>query len=327
MMRNSLVTLAVLSALGVASQANAAFVTVPSTGFANSAYTDCYNAGRVIPSGGVANNVKGNFGSYPIALANYPAAGSNDTCWVAKPANTISLPAGKTGYTLVGTRTAAIPTTTGGTGDIGTLTDIAWRNSTTGMCIIGTQIQMKDVDHDSGTAGKQYFEINDIVRGGFSGSSNVDVAYTIFANPVTTGSPVYRVGRTFSSIQHRAYQYDTLANKELNGTGYLDLPTKNANTGAYYGEATGIGPTTPASTTTAVTQDALDNANYVDFTLDTVYVDDDGSTNIVSAFTYIEASCGANPTVQANAVRLRQTGQENTTMKEIAVSGYAIGTP
>lgn len=325
-MRNSLVTLAVLSAFGVASQANAAFVTIPSTGFTNSAYTDCYNAGRVIPSGGIANNVKGNFGSYPIALANYPAAGFNDTCWVAKPANTITVPAGKTGYTLVGQRTAAIPTTTGGTGDIATLLDVAWRNSSSGMCIIGTQVTMKNADHDSGTAGTQYFEINDIVRGGFSASTNVEVAYTIFANPVTTGSPVYRAGRTKNSVQHRAYQYDTLANKELNGTNYLDLPTKTTNTGPYSGETTGIASGTPASTTSA-TQDALDDANYVDVTLDTVYVDDDGSTNIVSAFTYIEASCGANPTVQANAVRLRQTGQENTTMKEISVSGYAIGTP
>lgn len=325
-MRNSLVTLAVLSAFGVANQANAAFVTVPSTGFAASAYTSCYNAGRVTPSGGVANNVKGNFGSYPIALANYPAAGSNDTCWVPKPASTVILPAGKTGYTLVGSRTAAIPTTTGGSGDIGTLTDIAWRNSTTGMCIIGTQVTMKNADHDSGTAGTQYFEVNDITRGGFSGSSNVEVAYTIFVSPVTTASPVYRVGRTFTSVQHRALQYDTLTNKEQNGTNYLDLPTKTTNTGALSGEVSGILAGSPASTT-AATQDALDNSNYVDFTLDTVYVDDDGSTNIVSAFTYIEASCGANPTVQANAVRLRQTGQENTTMKEIAVSGYAIGTP
>lgn len=324
-MRSSLIQLAVLTALGGSIHAHAAFVTVPSAGFANSAYTNCYNAGRVIPPAN-ANDTKGNFGSYPIALANYPATGSNDTCWVPKPASIFVLPAGKTGYTLVGSRTAAIPTTTGGSGNIGTLTDIAWRNSATNMCIIGTQVVMTNADHDSSLAGTQYFEVNDIARGGFSGSGDVNVAYTIFANPVTTGSPVYRVGRTFTSVQHRALSYDTLANKELNGTNYLDLPTKNSITAAYTGETSGIGPSTPASTTLA-TQDAAVNANYVDFTLDTVYQDDDGATNIASAVTYIEASCSAAPTVQSNAVRLRQTAQENTTMKEISVSGYAIGTP
>ncbi|MFL9711330.1 hypothetical protein [Methylobacillus sp. Pita1] len=329
MMKSSLINLAVISAFSFSFQSHAGFVTLPSTGFSTSAYTNCYNNGRVIPSGGIANNVKGNFGSYPIAAANYPATGSNDTCWVAKPASTVVLPAGKTGYTLVGSRSVPIPPVTGapsGFTSIGTVTDIAWRNSTTNMCIISTQVIMTNADHDSGTPGTQYFEVNDVARGGFSGSTNVDIAYTIFTTPVTTASPVYRAGRTFTSVQHRALAYDTLANKEQNGTNYLDLPTKNSVNTAITGENTPIGPSTPASTTLA-TQDAVVNSNWVDFTLDTVYVDDDGSTNAASAFTYIEASCNAAPTVTNGnqAIRLRQTAQENTTFKEIAIDGYAIG--
>jgi hypothetical protein len=322
-MRNCLSTFVVLIGLGTTNQANAGFVTLPSTGFANSAYTDCYNAGRIVPSGGVFNNVKGNFGSFPITLANAPAPGSNDTCWVAKPASSVLPPASKTGYILIGSRTSAVPTTTGGLGDIATLHEVAWRNSATNMCIIGTQVTMKHADHDSGMAGVQHFEINDIARGGFSASSNVDVAYTIFSNPATLGAPVYRVGRTFTSVQHRALN----TSSEFNGTNYLDLPTKDIVTTAYTGETGG----TPPFGTTLTTQDAVVNANWIDFTTEVGYTDNDGNSGpaslIVSPFLYIEASCLTNPTVHAGAVRLRMTAQTGGNMKEISVSGYAIDAP
>lgn len=323
-MKNSLIQLAVLAALGSSFQASAAFVAVPDTGFTGSAYTSCYNTGRVVPYGGVANNTKGNFGSFPIASANYPASGSNDTCWVAFSGSEATLPAGKTGFTATASVTRAIPNPTGGA-SIGQVYDRYWRNPTTNMCIIGTRVTMTNVDSDA-AAGTQYFEVNDVVRGGFSGSGTVNIAYTISATPVTVVSPVFRVGRTFTSVQHRAYKYDTLANKAENGTNYLDLPTANSVNTATTGEATGINSTTIATTTLA-TQDAVVNANYVDFTADAVYTDDDGSTNAYSAFTYIEAPCTAAPTTQAGGIRLRQTGQENATQKVIDMDGYAIGTP
>jgi hypothetical protein len=119
---------------------------------------------------------------------------------------------------------------------------------------------------------------------------------------------------------------DTTANKAQNGINYLDIPTKNSVNTAITGETTPIDATTTASTTLA-TQDAVVNANYVDFTADAVFADDDGSTNAYSAFTYIEAPCSAVPTAQADAIRLRQTGQENATHKIINMTGYAIGTP
>lgn len=313
-MKISLLKLAVLSALTLSNQAFATgFVGLPAAGFTSSAYTNCFNDGRTVA------DPKGNFGSSsPI---NLPSTTVNNICWVAKPASELTSPL--SGYSLVGSRSTVIPTSTGAGGNIGTLVDYVWRNSSTNMCIIGTRATMINADHDLSTAGTQIFEINDVTRGGFSGLGTVNVAYTLFA---TNASPVYRAGRTFTSVQHRALKYDNSTNKALNGTNYLDLPTKNTVTANITGENTPILATATASTTLA-TQDAVVNDNYVDFTLDTGFQDDDGGLNPLTAFTYIQASCSANPTVQTNAIRLRQSAQENTTFKEILMDGYAIGTP
>jgi len=316
-MKTSLLKLAVLGTLGFTSNLYAApgLVTVPTTGFSSSAYTNCFNDSRT------AADPKGNFGSYsPITV---PTTTVNNVCWVAKPASEIVSPV--SGYTLVGSRSVSIPRATGDSSvTIGTLLDYAWRNSSTGMCIIGTRVTMTNADHDSSTSGTQYFEVNDIARGGFSGLS-VNAGYTLFAS---TASPVYRLGRTFTSVQHRSLAYDTSANKALNGTNYADLPTKSSVTANISGVNAAINATTTASTTSA-TQDAVVNDSWVDFTLDSVYADDDGSTNAVSAFTYVEAACSASPTVitSGGAIRLRQTAQEATTFKEIIMDGYSIGTP
>lgn len=324
-MRNTLLKLAVLGAFSFSQHLHAGWVSVPDTGFASSAYTSCYNTGRVIPYGGIANNTKGNFGSYPIASANYPSSSSNNTCWVAFSGSEGTLPAGKTGFSTTASTVRSIPNPVSGGASIGEVYDRYWRNSSTNMCIIGTRVRMFNVDSDS-EAGTQYFEVNDVVRGGFADSGAVNIAYTISTSPSTSVSPVFRVGRTFTSVQHRALKYDTLANKAENGTNYLDIPTNNSVTAAITGEAAPIAASTAASTTLA-TQDAVVNANYIDFTGDSVYADDDGSTNAYSAFTYIEAPCSANPTEQAGAIRLRQTGQELATHKVIDMTGYAIGTP
>lgn len=284
------------------------FVTLPVSGFSNSAYTNCFNDGRT------AADPKGNFGSYSLILA--PTSSINNTCWVPRPATELSSPIA--GYTLVGTRSVTIPTSTGAGGNIGTLVDYVWRNSTTNMCIIGTRVTLSSADHDLTVAGTQYFQINDIARGGFGGLT-VSAGYTLFA---TTSFPVFRVGRSFTSVQHRALAYDTSVNKVQNGINYLDLPTKNSVVANITGENIPIGATTTASTTLA-TQDAAVNDNWVDFTLKASFINLTG----VSAFNYIDAPCISNPTVQAGAIRLRQTAQENTTFKEIIMDGYAIGSP
>lgn len=316
-MKTSLLKLAVLGALGFMSNAYAApgLVALPTTGFSTSAYTNCFNDGRT------AGDPKGNFGMYsPITV---PTASVNNTCWVAKPASELVSPI--SGYSLVGSRSVSIPRATGDTSVlIGTLLDYAWRNSTTNMCIIGTRVTMNSNDHDNVTAGTQSFEINDIARSGFTGLA-VNAGYTLFS---ATASPVYRQGRTFTSVQHRALKYDNSTNASVNGTNYLDLPTKISVTANISGENTPIDATTTASTTLA-TQDAVVNDKWVDFTLDVGYLDDDGASNAVSAFTYIQAPCTANPTVVTNggAIRLRSTAQEFTNFKEIIMDGYSIGTP
>lgn len=326
-MKNTLLKLAVIGALGFTQYAQAGWVTVPSTGFTGSAYTNCYNAGRT------ASVPKGNFGSHPLVAAQYPSSTASNTCWTAGPSTEAALPptsrsgSAFSGFTSTGSALRPIPNPVSGGASIGNVYEKFWRNPTTNTCVIATRVNMLNVDSDA-DAGTQYFEVNDVVRSGFSGISNVYIAYAFPTNltPITVMSPVYRAGRTFTSVQHRALRYNTLANKAVNGTNYLDLPTANTVSTATSGEPTGISATAAASTTSA-TQDAVVNSNHIDFTMDAVYQDDDGSTNAYSAIAYIEASCSADPTEQAGAIRLRQTGQENATLKAIDMTGYAIGTP
>lgn len=323
-MKNVKMKFAVIGALSIVSAPALALgpVSLPAAP-TGSAYINCYNANRVVPPS-TADDVKGNFGSYPIAGTNLPSTTKNHTCFVAKPASEAAAPIA--GYTLVGTRTVTIPVSTGGGGNIGTLVDRVWRNASNTMCLFGSRVTMINADHDSGMAGTQYFEVNDIARGGYSSSGAVNVMYTIF-NTTGNTSPAYRAGRTFTSVQHRALQYDTLTNKEQNGTGYLDLPTiGGSSTLAINGVNSPIGSGTPAAVSAATDQDAQVNSNWVDFTADTVYSDDDGSTNALSPYTYIEAPCDGTAVsgwVKTGAIRLRQTAQENTTFKEIELDGYA----
>ncbi|MFD0929423.1 hypothetical protein ACFQ1T_06480 [Methylophilus glucosoxydans] len=273
-------------------------VAIPATGFSGSAYTLC--------------NTTGNFGS---STPTQPTTSANNTC-ATFPTNEATSPVA--GYTLIAstTRNAVINGTT-----IGNVSDRVWRNSAGTSCIFGARFTALNADWDPNTAGTQYFEVNDIARGGF-GSASVNAGYFVQA---TNASPIYRIGRTFTSVQHRAYKYDTAANKLLLGTNYLDLPTANSVNAAYTGEVTGIGPSTAASTT-AATQDAVVNSNWIDFTMDVGYVDDDGGSNVVSAMTYVEAACNSSAVsgwVKTGAIRLRQTGQEATTMQEISIDGYA----
>jgi hypothetical protein len=273
-------------------------VAIPAAGFSGTAYTLC--------------NTTGNFGS---STPTQPTTGANNTC-ATFPTNEATSPV--SGYTLIAstTRNAVINGAT-----IGNVSDRVWRNAAGTSCIFGARFTALNVDWDPSTTGTQYFEVNDIARGGF-GSASVNAGYYIQG---TNASPIYRIGRTFTSVQHRAYKYDTAANKLLLGTNYLDLPTANSVNTAYTGEVTGIGPSTAASTT-AATQDAVVNSNWIDFTMDVGYVDDDGGSNVVSAMTYVEAACDSSAVsgwVKTGAIRLRQTGQEATTMQEISIDGYA----
>lgn len=325
-MKNMTLKLALLSVFGVSSHVYALGLEPLVASPTGSAYISCFNAGRT------AGDPKGNFGSYqPISP---PTSTVNNTCALVGLVNDSSSP--KTGYALVTSAVRTIPTSTGAGGSIGNITERIWRKpaatsptTPTDMCIFGAKVQLTNSDHDLVTAGTQYFEANDLARGGFSNAGTTNVGY--FLGSATAG-PAYRIGRTFTSVQHRSLKYDTAANKAVNGINYLDLPTNTTNVAAITGENTPIDATTTASTTLA-TQDALNNSNWVDFTLDVGWQDDDGGNNPISAMTYAEAPCNSDSAAtinalgsiwrKAGALRLRQTAQEFTNFKEIEVEGYA----
>lgn len=307
-----------------------------------SAYINAYNDGRLIPPlAGPAVTVlqaRTNFGTTtdggPVGL-----------CEITGLANDNVPPISGYGTFPVVSATRTIPSITGGATSIGQVVERIWRKpaatspvTPTDMCILGTKISvLSDADHDASVAGVQYFKNNDIVRGGFRGAGTVKVGYF---KQAMNANRVYRVGRTFTSVQHRAYKYGdtslglaTLAQKQNNGLGYLDLPTiGGSDTLNINGVNSPVGPGVVATTGgNPALQEAQVNSNWVDFTTDSFYVDWDGlNTSPISSMTYIEFPCNSdnaatiNSTwVKAGAIRLRQTGQEYSPFKEISISGYA----
>lgn len=298
-MKKQIIKFAVLSVLSLSVPVMATgLVNIPATGFSGSAYTLC--------------NTTGNFGS---SISTQPSTSANNTCAVF-PTNEVTSPV--TGYTIIAstTRSAVIGGIT-----IGTVTDRVWRNTAQTSCIFGTSFSAANVDWNTSISGTQYFAVNDIARGGF-GSGAVNAGYSLIP---ANASPVYRIGRTFTSVQHRAFAYDTPANKLLDGTNYLDLPTANSVSTALSGEPLPINSVTHASTS-LTTQDAVVNSNWIDFTVDVAYQDEDGNSHLHSGMVYVEALCDSTPVTgwtKTGVIRLRQTGQENTTMQEIIIDGYA----
>ena len=192
---------AVLAAVGVLStQAFAAWEALPTAGFAVAGT----GAGTHQPTGGTTAykvcNPNGNYGS-----TTTPA---NATCTSpVAPANVLTSP--EAGFTIVTSANRAVIMNNALTGNVnkqvGTLIDVVFRNAAKTQCIYGTQLSLTTgaaADYDVTRAGSQTFEVNGIARGGFSASGTVDASYSII--PGTNGSPVYRTGRTFTSVQHRA---------------------------------------------------------------------------------------------------------------------------
>lgn len=296
-MKNSMVKLAVLSALGmVSAQAFATgLVAIPAAGFANSAYTLC--------------NTTGNFGSVnPTA----PTAGANNTCAVF-PASEPTSPV--TGFTAVASATRDVilnNTYTNNTNvTVGRVTEYVWRNTAATQCIYGAKFVPMNVDYRPTVAGTQYFEVNDLARGGFSASGSVNAGYFL---QTSTASPVYRIGRTFTAVQHRA----ATISSPTTAPGYLDLPGLVGSSASINGLNSW-----PLAVPTAAQQAATVNNNWIDFTVDVGFGDDDGAPNPATPMTYVQAACtSAAPVAVANAIRLRQTAQENTNFIEVSVPGF-----
>lgn len=334
-MYKTTIKLAVIGALGFVSSASFAAGTFCSLASAptGSAYINLYNDGRTVPplAGPAVTPLQSrlNFGG------DYPYGGPAGSCQITGLANEATAPI--SGYGLQVTSNSQNVFATDGVTVIGNATQRIWRNTSVSpaSCILGTKVTLSTNAFYNGSL---YFELNDIAVGGYSGSGGVNVGY--FAASATPAlSPIYRAGRSFTSVQHRSYRYvGTQAERQNNGIGYLDLPTIGGSpTLNINGVNAGIAGTTIA-TATAAQQEAQINSNWVDFTVDAGYQDDDGGTNPVSAIAYVEFACNSDSAAiintvapsgstagwrKAGALRLRQTAQENTTFHEISLTGYA----
>ncbi|WP_235276360.1 hypothetical protein [Methylotenera sp. N17] len=304
-------------------------VNIPVTGFATSAYTLC--------------NTTGNFGSGIGAAAPVaPGAGTNDTCaYYPAPATNPTPP--ETGYTLVTSAARSIVVNNAQTGgvnkSVGIVNEYVWRKpatttpvTPTPVCIYGAVTVMNVLDYDTINAGTQTFEINDLARGGFDNLS-VEAGYAILGTTPNAG-PVFRIGRTYTSVQHRAFATSPIcgdAGGGVPGTGYLALPGFG-NSAAVAGVSRFIG-TAPISfsppaclANPTATEQAADvyppiapNGSWIDFTLHV----NAGNPQPLSPMTYVKAACTtAAPVTRPNAIRLRQTGQEKSPFISVEVTGF-----
>ena len=328
---------AVLAALGIISaQASA-------TGLVNlplgSLYTLC--------------NTTGNFGSGNVPTGSQPVpatAGANNTCAIVPaPAALTTSPVAN--YTFVaGTNvtrplvvnniyTNSLPVT------VGSVKELVFRKpaasapvTATPMCIYAAQITMSSAASAKiVNLNNRFFEANDIARAGFAGLA-VSAGYAHIGG---TTEPVYRIGRTYTSVQHRALAttpYWGINGGAAAGTGYVALPT-TGSTASINGvnPFSGLTPLITIGTLpngvpnpgvglanpTVAQQQATNNDNWIDFTFDVNALDDDGSTAAVSSTTYVQAACStATPVAVPNAIRVRNTGQENSPFISISTDGF-----
>jgi hypothetical protein len=306
MKNNMILKAAVLGALSlVSAQAMATgLVNLPSTGFAvgsdTSPYTVC--------------NTTGNFGS---GDATIPTTTANNTCAVF-PANVNTAP--ETGFTLVTSVTRNIVLndsmhTNNTNVTLGNVVDRVWRKASTNECIYGAQITMSNVDYDLNTAGTQSFEINDFVRSGFSGRS---VAVGYYHTGTAQQDVLYRAGRTNVSVQHRA----DLTDDTVAASGYVAQPlTTPTPTSTPINGVQAYN--NPLDVPTAAQQSATLDDNYVDFTVDANFVDDDGSHTKQSPYLYVKTSCSSSThTATAGALTFRQTAQEAAPWISFSISGF-----
>lgn len=342
--------LAIIGAFSVfsATTMSAGFVNIPTTGFSGSAYTRCM--AQPITIGGSATT-PGNFGSGSTANSNptpTPSTTANNTCAIVPaPANDLTSPETNYSFVTSATRTVSINNIyTSGSVNVGNVLEVVWRKpaasapvTSTPVCIIGTRVSLTNTAY-SNTSGltTSRFEVNDIARGGLNGLS-VDAAYALTNS---TASAVYRIGRSYTSAQHRALAVSPSFGDNggaLPGTNYLDLPGTGSSPVSINGVNRWSGTTansTPLANPTAAQQDAAVDDGWINFTFDANAVDDDGSSNPVSAMTYVKFACNADSAATINStttptgwtrsdvIRLRQTAQENSPFISVSTSGYVF---
>ncbi len=168
---------------------------------------------------------------------------------------------------------------------VGTVIDRVWRKGA--ECIYGAKIRLDNVDYDLRPAepGRQYFEVNDFLRGGFRGKGPISIAYVhTTEGPAASDEVLYRAGLTLTSVVNF--------------------------------------PGDPAQPPVSV---APINSNWVAFTSDINFRDDDGSSFRDSPWFLVRSACTATaaPVPRDNALRFRQMGQEDQPLLEIRLRGFA----
>lgn len=217
-MRNHLLKLAVISAFSLSIDAFATGLeSLPAAGFTVTAGTN-QAAGT---TGWRECNTTGLYGSQ-----NYtpPTTGANNTCAVFPsggndPGTPVS---GFTNVTLSTAKRSVEITANGET--LATMRQRVYRNSAATECVFEKRFVMATTgtfDYNPQLDGSQRLEVNDFVLGGFSGTTDVSAGYYHSAN---TDSPVFRMGRSFTSVQIQGDDFD--AATVLNA-GYVRRPVNS----------------------------------------------------------------------------------------------------
>jgi hypothetical protein len=322
MMKQLAIKSAVLAALGIMTAPAMAtgFVTLPTTGFTvgsgTSPYTLC--------------NQTGNYGS---AESTDPTSTANNTCAVF-PTNINTSPDTASASTLMlSTNNRAIVMNNSYTNNtnitVATVDERIWRNADSTVCIYGTRLRMANVDYWTSSSdtegGTQYLEVNGFARAGFSGftsSNSIQIAYWM-SN--VSDDVLFRSGRTYTSVQHRA----SLTDETVAATGYVAQPLTASSTASV--AITGVSTyDNPLLTPTAAQQSAALASNWVEYTLDANWEDDDGTNLPDTPMLYVKvsgtnacpATSGGTPVLTSNAYSFRQTGQEEAPLLEFKASGY-----
>jgi hypothetical protein len=313
-MKSQLLKLAVIAVLGTSSQAFATgLVSLPAAGLSVSAGTN-QPAGT---TAWVTCNTTGNYGSGSYTA---PTTGANNNCAVF-PGNINTSPV--SGFSRLTANDLTGTAITANGENIAYMTSRTFRNTANTECIYGKQISMDTsttFDYNSSLAGQQYLEVNDFAFGGFSATTDVSAGYY---HRASTDSPVFRVGRAFTSVQMQADPSD----ETLVAIGFVHRPINGPSVPASGTEINGVGQTASPGTVTptAAEQTSAIRTNWVDFTVDvTGGVDEDGGTEPDAPMMYVRAACTSTaPASLANSVRIRQTGQETQPWVTILASGLA----
>lgn len=167
---------------------------------------------------------------------------------------------------------------------VGTVSDKVWRNGKN--CIYGAKIRLNNIDYDRRAAspGIQYFEVNDFLRAGFKNRAPVTIAYHFTSAGAGTSDDV---------LYRAGLTFTSVVHKQGDSARPL----------------TSVAPL---------------SQNWVDFTSDINFRDDDGSSVRDSSWLLVKSTCTtAAPATLMKALRFRQMGQEEQPLIEVNVDGYA----